>query len=255
VIVTSRKVSDDIGQGGHREGKYFLIDGNAKPYVDRAIFEHFIRHDFIPHITALRTIPCYCKAEAVLLMGNCCTYAPPEIFRFLRENHIRIVAFASHTTNIFRALNLSFFGVFKTKEKFWMDQDDDKTLTAMIHAVVRQRHSATTSDNIRESFVRAEFSYDTGPATFVLEFLKERMMENARFRRVWELDVPLESLSMCIQNAQLGFVNEENFQPFGRTESAFYRGIMRKICSSFCHVLSPFRLIRCRVGITFLIQK
>jgi hypothetical protein len=137
MIVTSRKVPDDIYQGGHRPGKDFMIERNAKSYADRPPFENFIRHHLIPHITALRTNPCYSKAEAVLLMDNCSFHVTPEIFRFLGENHIKIVAFVSHTTNISQALDLSFFGVFKTKEKFWMDQDDDKTFTATIHKLVR----------------------------------------------------------------------------------------------------------------------
>jgi hypothetical protein len=64
--------------------------------------------------------PSYSKAEAVLLMDNCSVHVTPEIFRLLGENHIKIVTFAPHPTNIFQALNLSFFGVFKTKEKFWI---------------------------------------------------------------------------------------------------------------------------------------
>jgi hypothetical protein len=35
IIVTSRKVPDDIYRGGYHPGKDFLIERNAKPYVDR----------------------------------------------------------------------------------------------------------------------------------------------------------------------------------------------------------------------------
>jgi hypothetical protein len=114
-----------------------LIERNAKPYVDRPPFENFIRYQLILHIMALQTNLCCSKAEPVLLMDNCSVYVTPEIFRHLGENHIKIVTFAPHTTNIFQALDISFFGVFKTKEKFWMDQDDDKTFTATIHKLVR----------------------------------------------------------------------------------------------------------------------
>jgi hypothetical protein len=98
--------------------KDFLIERNAKPYVDRPLFENFIRHQHIRHITALRTDPCYSKAEAVLLMDNCSAPLIPEIFRLLGEIHIKIVTFALHIINIFQALDRSFFDVFKTKEKF-----------------------------------------------------------------------------------------------------------------------------------------
>jgi hypothetical protein len=200
--------------GEHHPGKDFLGQRNAEPYVDRPPFENFIRHQLIPHITALRTYSCYSKAEAVLLMDNCSAHVAPEIFRLLGENHIKIVTFASHTTNIFQTLDLSFFGMFRTKKEFWMDQDDDKTFTATIHKLVRQFHSVATPENIHESFVRAGFSYSTGAIPYVLESSRERMMESAGFRQVWELDVPLESLSMHRQKVQFGFVNETSFQPF-----------------------------------------
>jgi hypothetical protein len=58
------------------------------------------------------------------------------------------------------------------------------------------------------------------------------MMERAGFRQVWELDVPLESLSMRRQEAQFGFVNETNFQPFDSKKSEVNRGIARKSCIS-----------------------
>jgi hypothetical protein len=118
--------------------------------------------------------------------------------------------------------------VFKTKEKLWMDQDDNKTFTTTMHKLVRQSHLAATPENVRGSFVRAGFSYSPGAIAYVLEFSRERMMESAGFRQVWELDVPLESLSMRGQKAQFGFVNEISFQPFDEKESEFNRAIARK---------------------------
>jgi hypothetical protein len=111
-----------------------------------------------------------------------------------------------------------------------MDQDDDKTFMATIHTLVRQFHSAATPENILGSFVRALFSHKTRSAPYVLDLSKERIMESAGFRQGWELGLALESRSMHGQNAQFGFANEESFQPFDETESAFNRGIVRKYC-------------------------
>jgi hypothetical protein len=147
-------------------------------------------------------------------MDDCSAHVTPELFRLLGENHIKIVTFAPHTTNIFQALDPSFFGVPKTKEKFWMDQDDDKTFTTTRYKLVRQFHSVVTPENIRGSFVRAGSSYSIGAIPYVLEFSRERMIESAGSRQVWEFDIPLESLSMRRQKAQFGFVNETSCQPF-----------------------------------------
>jgi hypothetical protein len=61
------------------------------------------------------------KAKAVLVMDNSIPHVAPETFGLLGENHIKIVTFASYATNIFHTLDLSFFGVFKTRGKLWMD--------------------------------------------------------------------------------------------------------------------------------------
>jgi hypothetical protein len=147
-------------------------------------------------------------------MNNCSAHVTPAIFRLLGENHIKIVTFAPHSTNVFQALDLSFFGVFKTKKKFQMDQDDNKTFAATIHELVRQFDSVATPKNIRGSFVRAGFSYGTETIPYVFEFSRERMMENAGFRQVWELDAPLENLLIRREKVQFSFVNETSFQPF-----------------------------------------
>jgi hypothetical protein len=205
MIVTSRKVSEDVYHGGHRAGKNFLIERNAKPYVDRPLFENFIWHQLIPYINALRINPCYSKAEAVLLMDNCSVHVTPEIFRLL---------------------------VVKMKEKFWMNEDDYNTFTATIHRLVRQFHSVATSENIRGSFVRAGFSYSTRAIPYLPELWRERMMESAGFRQDWALDIPLESLSMRRQRPQFGFVNETSFQSFDEKKSEFNRTTARKSCST-----------------------
>jgi hypothetical protein len=98
-------------------------------------------------------------------------FRTPEIFMLLGENHITIVTFAPHTTNIFQNLDFSFFGVFKTKEKFCMYQDDDKTFTATIAKLFRQFHSVATPENIHGNFVGAGFSYSVGAIPYVFEWM------------------------------------------------------------------------------------
>jgi hypothetical protein len=68
MIVTSRKVPDNIYHGGHRPGKDFLIERNAKPYVDRSLFENFIRHQLIPHSLRCRLI------HVILRRKLCCSW-------------------------------------------------------------------------------------------------------------------------------------------------------------------------------------
>jgi hypothetical protein len=89
--------------------------------VDGLLFERLIRRRYTLYITSMRTIPCDSRAEAVLMVDNCSSHVASEIFRLLDENHVKVVTFAPYTTNPFQALDLSFFSVFGTKQRFWME--------------------------------------------------------------------------------------------------------------------------------------
>jgi hypothetical protein len=52
-----------------------------------------------------------------MLMDNCSEHIIPEIFTLLGENHIKAVTLTPDTTDIFAALDFSFFGVFKNERE------------------------------------------------------------------------------------------------------------------------------------------
>jgi hypothetical protein len=64
------------------------------------------------------------------------------------------------------------------------------------------------------------------------------MMENHGSRQILELSVPLESLSICRQIAQLGSVKEESLRLSEEMELISDRQVARKSCVivfSYCH--------------------
>jgi hypothetical protein len=144
MFVTSRAVPGNVYHAGHHPGNDFITECNNKPYSDSSLFECFIRQGHIPHVTSMRMIPCCSRAEAFLMVDNCSSHVTGEIFRLLGENYVKIVTFPRHTTNVFQALDLSFFGGFNRKENLWMEQEDNKTFAATIHTFVRQFHSVAT---------------------------------------------------------------------------------------------------------------
>jgi hypothetical protein len=148
------------------------------------------------------------------MMDNCSSHVTSEIFIFRGQNHVKIVTFVPHATNVFQVIDVSSFGVFKTKEKFWMEQDNGETFAMTIRTIVRQFHSVATPDNIHGSFVLADFSYKTGVAPYVLEFSREQMVESPGLPQVWKVSAPLESLPMLRQNTQFRLVNKESSEPF-----------------------------------------
>jgi hypothetical protein len=118
VIITWRKGPNNGNYGGHRPGKDFIIERNHKPYVDDPLFECFIRHRFVPSLRSMRTIPCHCRADAVLMMDSDTSHITGEIFRLLGEDDVKVITFSPPATNLFHARDLSFFSVFKTKDTF-----------------------------------------------------------------------------------------------------------------------------------------
>jgi hypothetical protein len=55
ILSCATETFKSLYHGGHRPGKDFLIERNAKSYVDYPLFENFIRHQLILHIAARRT--------------------------------------------------------------------------------------------------------------------------------------------------------------------------------------------------------
>jgi hypothetical protein len=51
--------------------------------------------------------------EAVLEMDNCSPHMPDDVVAVLMRVRVRIITFASHTTHIFRLLDVILFGALK----------------------------------------------------------------------------------------------------------------------------------------------
>ena len=69
----------------------------------------------IPYVSSLREKEEYSNEPTVLLIDSCSAHVNDEILRIFGENSIKVVAFPAHITNIFQALDLVLFGVFKKK--------------------------------------------------------------------------------------------------------------------------------------------
>jgi hypothetical protein len=99
----------------------------------------------------MKAIPCCSRAEAVLLLENCDLQVTGQIFRPLGENYVKIVTFAPQTTTFFQTLDLSFFGVFKTRKKCWMGA---RVLSAYRDASsVRSNNAVAAEQNTIQSSV------------------------------------------------------------------------------------------------------
>jgi hypothetical protein len=66
-------------------------------------------------------------------MDSCSDQVPDDVIRLLSEGRVGVIAFASHTTQVFQVLYLIFFGVLKRRPRdelpFSMKADHDFTQT------------------------------------------------------------------------------------------------------------------------------
>jgi hypothetical protein len=55
------------------------------------------------------------------MTNKCSSHVTGDALRRLGENHAKILTFTWHTTYIFQVIDLSFIGVAKARDKFWME--------------------------------------------------------------------------------------------------------------------------------------
>lgn len=85
------------------------------PFINKELFNEYIMSVLIPYVSSLLEKEEYLNEPAVLLLDSCSAHVNDEILRILGENGIKVVAFPAHSTNIFQALALLLFVVFKKK--------------------------------------------------------------------------------------------------------------------------------------------
>jgi hypothetical protein len=65
-------------------------------------------------------------------MDNCSCHTRPEVVKILREYDVKMITFLPHMTQIFQALDLSLFGVFKRKLQYELLLGNDDLVVALM---------------------------------------------------------------------------------------------------------------------------
>jgi hypothetical protein len=58
-------------------------------------------------------------------MGNCSAHVSDDVIRILTEARVRVIVFASHTSQVCQVLDLTLFGVLKRCPMYELPFDDD----------------------------------------------------------------------------------------------------------------------------------
>ena len=117
LLIASCDVEEDLNKNGYRIGDDVIFRYRKPPFINKELFNEYIISVLIPYVSSLRQKEEYSNEPAVLLLDSCSAHVNDEILRILGENSIKVVAFPAHTTNIFQALDLVLFDVFKKKSR------------------------------------------------------------------------------------------------------------------------------------------
>jgi hypothetical protein len=98
--------------------------------------------------------------EAVLLMDNCSSHISDEIVAVLTEARVRIITFATHTTQIFQVLDLVLFGALKRHANSLKAFEEKQPTVAFLLKVYRDFKQTMIEVNIWKAFKAIGITYD-----------------------------------------------------------------------------------------------
>jgi hypothetical protein len=106
-------------------------------------------------------------------MDSASPHVSERVLQLLGGNQIMIIVFPVHTTHIFQALDLVFFGVLKKIKHTATGESDERSVLEQITKLHQAYEQTATSITIRASFQKAEVWSDNATKPFRLQFNQE----------------------------------------------------------------------------------
>jgi hypothetical protein len=185
-IVTSQNspvVQEHLKKQGVCFGRDMILKFNQKPYINAGIFLDYIRIIFLPYIDMLRGLAVFAEEPAVLLMDmdNCSTHVSDDVIRILTEASVRVITFASHTTQISQVFDLTLFDVLKRRPRYELSLDDDNATVRFIMKVYHDFGQTVIRPNIWGAFRVPGLEFDMKDLPYRLLFDEIKQRESASF--------------------------------------------------------------------------
>jgi hypothetical protein len=196
-IITSQaptSVQEQLKKGGVRFDTDFALRSYPSPYINAEIFLDYIRTIFLPNFAEFRTLDAFTEETRVLLMDNCPSDLTNDIMGLLSEARLRVITLASHTTQIFQVLDVTFFGVLKRRLGYKLPFEDENETVEFIMKVYHYFKQTMVEFNTQRAFraIRCEFNTEAEP--YHLLFNEEKLRQIEGLRGVWSIDFPLDQL-------------------------------------------------------------
>jgi hypothetical protein len=159
ILITSSPIRNSLSSHGLRQDEDVMLHRYTPADVNEELFFQHISEVFIPNVVAVRTPQELERETAILRMDSALPPVYDWILQKRGENDILAITFPDHTTNLFQALDLVFFGTHKrlkgTAEGEFGDESVNDQITKLIQAY-EQTATSATSPTLRGSFARQD---------------------------------------------------------------------------------------------------
>ena len=212
MLIMKNSIPDELEETGIRIGEDVILKQRQKPYMDEQLFFEYITTVLIPYIDKLRENEMYSNEKALIMMDSASCHCSSRILQLLAKKNILVLVYPSHTSNLFQALDLCFFGAMKKNKSNEMEVFSEKILINTILEVLQAYEKTATTQTIRNSFRLAGIKSTVGqmPKRVIIDEVLIR--NNPGFQEIWNLNIPIEAISQRRQKQQFGIINMEYIQ-------------------------------------------
>jgi hypothetical protein len=185
-------------------GKHLILKHRDKPYVNAEPFEDYLPSVFLPHLMIAHIVKDRREEDPVRLMGNCSPHITPAVIELLSIAPVRVLTFASHTTQICQVLDLTLFGVVKRRGQYQVPLHDDAWSARFIRRVYHDFRMTMMmiEPNIWGAFRGIGVKYSVVDAVQRVSFDEMTLREREGAREAWERNVPVENLTPRRQSCE-----------------------------------------------------
>jgi hypothetical protein len=147
--------------------------------------------------------------SAILSMDNCFIHTRPEVLMMLREHDVKVITFPPHTTQVFQALDLSLFGVLKSKVQSKLPLGNDDRVIAFIQKAFHSLKQTFVPNNVRNAFKMLGFEFNITKSPYTPLLQEEKLRGSQGVREIWDADDLLNRLSKRRREARYGWINQD----------------------------------------------
>jgi hypothetical protein len=117
MITSASPIPASLWVQGLQQDEDAMIRVRQPAYINENLFFEYISQVFVPYLSNLLEKPEFANETAVFLTDSASPHVSERVMQLLSRNKIMTIVFPAHMTNIFKALDLVFFGALKKSNR------------------------------------------------------------------------------------------------------------------------------------------